>query len=113
MLLIGTRWGYVGVAAGWAAAVVLASLINLHRTLPLVGCSWREVSAAVAPSLFAAAVMAAAAVAVRMALGEHALAVVRLAACIAAGAAVYGGLVIVFNRAAVMKAWRLVAGARR
>ena len=107
-LLAGTQWGYQGVAAGWVAAVVLASLINIHHTLPLVGGTWRDVAAAMMPYALAAASMAGAVIAARMGLGGEAGALPRLAVSVVVGGAVYGGLMLAFQRRMVLKTLRMV-----
>ncbi len=56
-IIAGARWGLLGVAIGWSSGQLLAMLLNLRRSLPILGLGWPTLVGAVGPGLAAAALM--------------------------------------------------------
>jgi O-antigen/teichoic acid export membrane protein len=87
---IGLRWGIVGVAAGYAVTTTLVEPLYTWVTARALGVGLRELVGGLAGVAQAAAAMLACVLAARVALvHEGASPLVRLAVCVAVGAAVY------------------------
>ncbi len=56
--LVGVHWGVTGLALTWIAIWPVFLVITAWRSLPIIGLSWRQWLAAVAPPVTAAAAMA-------------------------------------------------------
>ncbi len=97
---IGVHWGAIGLAAAWVAAYPLYLAASLARSLPVIGVRFGALARALAPPVAAAVAMALAVAAVDRALPPVAPSL-RLALLIAAGAAVYAGLLFTLARGAV------------
>ena len=99
--LFTVHWGPIGLAYGWIIAYPLYLGSSLWRALPVIGARWSGVWRAVAPSLMAAIVMAAA-----VGLVDAVLPVMpvqaRLASLVMGGAAIYAGWLGLFARPVVL-----------
>ncbi|WP_375404409.1 lipopolysaccharide biosynthesis protein [uncultured Sphingomonas sp.] len=107
LLLVGVRWGAVGLAASWAAVFPVLLAIGLRRVLPVIGVELGALVRVFAPPLAAALAMA---VAVTIADATFARAfppASRLAALVALGGAAYGGWMLLFARPALVELWAL------
>ena len=105
--LIGIQWGGIGLAWAWLTGMAALLAVTLAFSLPIVGVSAGALARAVAPPLGAALAMAAAVAALdsmRATAGSGA----RLALLVPAGAALYGGLLLLFARPIVVEVARLV-----
>ena len=105
--LVGVRWGATGLAAAWIAAYPVYLAISLWRSLPVIGIGWRALGEAIAPPLLAAVAMA-----LVVALADHALPIMpplpRLALLVTLGGAVYGGWLLLFARAVLIETVRVI-----
>lgn len=95
--LAGVRHGAVGLAAAWAAAYPLFTALSARWSLPVIGLRAADLWAALRAPALAGLAMAGGVVAL-----DHALpvlpATLRLATLVAAGAALYGGLLWIAAR---------------
>lgn len=103
-VLIGVAWGLSGVVIGVSCAYLIAWQVVLWRCLPYLGTTWSQVAAALSPTVFSAATMYAAVYLSKMLLFQDLAPPVMLGLMIFVGAAVYGGLTLVFNRDTVNQA---------
>src|SRR5690606_31587683 len=98
--LVGVQWGVTGLAIAWIAIWPVHLAITAWRSLPVIGLSWHEWLAAVAPPTTAAVGMA-----VIVSLLDRALppmaALPHLLLITTAGAMVYGGWLFLFARKTV------------
>ena len=106
-LLIGTQWGAVGVCWAWLLGASLSFLINLRRSMPVIGGRFWEFMSGVLPSAASALAMYAAIVALRFILSDGEP-LWRMLLSIALGAVVYAALSLLFNRPVVMRAFGLL-----
>jgi O-antigen/teichoic acid export membrane protein len=106
-LLIGTQWGAVGVCWAWVLGASLSFLINLRRSMPVIGGTFWEFMSGVLPSAASALAMYAAIVALRFILSDGEP-LWRMLLSIALGAVVYAVLSLLFNRPVVMRAFGLL-----
>jgi O-antigen/teichoic acid export membrane protein len=106
-LLIGTQWGAVGVCWAWVLGASLSFLINLRRSMPVIGGRFWEFMSGVLPSAASALAMYAAIVALRFILSDGEP-LWRMLLSIALGAVVYAVLSLLFNRPVVMRAFGLL-----
>ena len=106
-LLIGTQWGAVGVCWAWVLGASLSFLINLRRSMPVIGGTFWEFMSGVLPSAASALAMYAAIVALRFILSDGEP-LWRMLLSIALGAVVYAVLSWHFNRPVVMRAFGLL-----
>lgn len=97
---IGVRWGPVGLAIGWIAAYPVYLGISAWRALPVIGANVRDLADAIAAPLLASVAMA-----LIVALADHALPPLappfRLAILAAIGVAAYSAWLAVFARQTV------------
>lgn len=106
LLLVAVQWGAVGLAVTWGAVFPLMLWAGSRRVLPLIGVEARALARVVAPPAAAAAAMAAVVVLVdRFAAGLAPP--LRLLLLVGVGAAVYGGWMLLFARAALAELWAL------
>ena len=107
--LVGVHWGVAGLGWAWLAAYPVYLAVSTRRSLPVIGCSVRDLADAVAAPALAALAMA---LAVRLVDGllPPLAPAGRLAVLVAIGAAVYGGWLAAFARPLVRE---LVAVVRR
>lgn len=105
--LIGVQWGVKGLAISWIAVWPAFLAITAARSLPVIGLSWRDWLAAVAPPVTAAAAMA-----LIVALIDRMLPPLaplpRLVSLTMAGAAIYGAWLWFFARETVEDALRMI-----
>jgi hypothetical protein len=110
--LVGSTWGAVGLSIAWLAIYppyFALTLVRSGRVTPItLGASLR----AIAPSAAAASVMYGVVVAVGTALPVGPSPILHLGLLIALGAMVYGGLMLVFQRAACLEAGALLVPQR-
>ena len=106
-LLIGTQWGAVGVCWAWVLGASLSFLINLRRSMPVIGGTFWEFVSGVLPSAASALAMYASIVALRFILSDGEP-LWRLLLSIALGAVVYAVLSLLFNRPVTMRAFGLL-----
>ncbi len=105
--LVGVHWGLTGMAIAWIAIWPVYLAITAWRSLPVIGLSWREWLAAIAPPVTAAVAMA-----LIVTLLDRTLpfmgALEHLLVIIAAGAAIYGAWLFLFARATVNEAIAMI-----
>ncbi|MEG3182071.1 lipopolysaccharide biosynthesis protein [Sphingomonas sp. LT1P40] len=98
--LVGVQWGVTGLAITWIAIWPVYLVITAWRSLPVIGLSWRNWLAAIAPPVTAAAAMA-----LIVALVDRALpplgSLPHLMILSATGAAAYGAWLFLFARETV------------
>ncbi|APE27933.1 lipopolysaccharide biosynthesis protein [Aurantiacibacter gangjinensis] len=99
--LLAVPFGPIGLAWVWVAAFPLVPLTAFLLSRRLLGIGAADLLRAVAPALGASAAMALPVMALGEALG-HWPGVLRLAAMVSAGAAIYGGLLYLFARATLL-----------
>jgi len=100
--LLGTRWGMLGVAGGYAVGTVLLTPFTLLIALKPIGGGLRPFTLALWPYAWRATAMAGCVLAVVDGLGAHGSGdLVRLLAGLVTGVAVYGGLLLLGRPAAV------------
>ncbi|MEP9359550.1 lipopolysaccharide biosynthesis protein [Sphingomonas sp. KR3-1] len=105
--LVGVHWGLMGLVAAWFAAYPIYLAITTWRTLPVIGVTPRQLAAAIAPPVLAAAAMA------LLVTGLDALlpplpALPRLALLAAAGGLAYGGVLFAFARPMLLESIDLI-----
>ncbi|SEJ70413.1 Membrane protein involved in the export of O-antigen and teichoic acid [Sphingomonas sp. OV641] len=108
--LVGIQWGLIGIAAAWIVCYPVYLAVSCWRALPVIGARARDVAAAVAPSLLAAAAMAIAVTAL-----DHSMVLAplpRLCLLVTAGAAVYAGWLALFARGVVQETLALIRNRR-
>lgn len=109
--LIGIQFGATGLAVGWLIGYPVFALATAHIAGRLCGLHFARLVAAVLPGLLAAGAMALLVKGVDLFLLPHGLPpFVRLSILIVAGAASYGGLLILFARETVRELIALVTG---
>ena len=96
-IVVGLKWGIVGVAYGYALTTVLTTPVMCRVGGGIIGMSLGRFAANLAPLFSCAAVMALAVVGVDAVLPAGTGAPARLALQVLAGAAVYGGLLHAFS----------------
>jgi O-antigen/teichoic acid export membrane protein len=95
--LIGSQYGTIGLARAWLTGFPLLTALTLLLSLPAIGASPVGLARAIAPGLLASAAMAAAVAALDLVLPAMAVQA-RLTLLVAAGAALYAGLLFAFAR---------------
>lgn len=98
--LIGVHWGVKGLALTWIAVWPVFLAITAARSLPVIGLSWRDWLAAIAPPVTAAAAMGLVVVLIDRTLPPLAP-LPHLLLLAAAGAAIYGAWLWLFARQTV------------
>lgn len=111
IFVIGARWGIIGIAWAWLIAYPLLLVFAAVRSLPVIGIRSIELLRAVAPPIFAAAVMAAAVMLVDRLLPALPQPI-RLMALVATGGPIYCLWLALFARATVRDLIELVRGRR-
>lgn len=96
-IVVGLRWGILGVATGYALACVAAEPFDAFFGLGIVGLRLRDFVGNISPILLCGAVMAVAVAALEAALPASIAALPRLAVEVAAGAALYTGMLHAFD----------------
>jgi O-antigen/teichoic acid export membrane protein len=110
--LIGVRFGVGGLAAAYVAGSVVSFVLNVPRTLRVVGLSLAEIGAAARGSAFAGALMIAVVTATRLGLADMDESV-RLPLLIGIGAAVYVGTQYLLDREIWSEAHKVVTALRQ
>lgn len=105
--LIGVHWGVKGLALTWIAVWPVFLAITAARSLPVIGLSWRDWLAAIAPPVTAAAAMGLVVVLIDRALPPL-TPLPHLLVLAAAGAAIYGAWLWLFARETVEDAIRMI-----
>ncbi len=111
IFVIGARWGIIGIAWAWLIAYPLLLVFAAVRSLPVIGIRSIELLRAVAPPIFAAAVMAAAVMLVDRLLPALPQPI-RLMVLVATGGPIYCLWLALFARATVRDLIELVRGRR-
>ena len=106
---VGLQWGVTGLTYAWLLAFPLLPLIMFLQARGVLGITGRQFLGAIAPGLFSSAAMALAVVAIGQQLGGFP-AWQRLLAEVAAGGALYFGILLLVSRDTLRE---LVAVARR
>ena len=109
--LVGVRYGPIGMAAAWVAAMPLLVLISSVLSLPVIGLGARDLGRAIAPPLAAAAAMGAGVAAVGAALPPLPP-LVRLAILVPLGVALYVPLAWLLAREQLRVAIAMARGRR-
>jgi hypothetical protein len=106
-LFIGTQWGMIGVCWAWVVGGTLSFLINLNRSLPVIGVGFWDYVKSLLPAMLAAAAAYAAVFGVQLAMAANGQ-LLRLAVSILAAVAVYLGLTLLINRPVFLRAFRML-----
>lgn len=109
-LLIGTHWGISGVCFGWVIGFAIGFMINLNRTLPLLGSHLKEFWFLARATFACAAIMYASVIGATRYLLDDLAQIPQLLLSIVIGAAVYVSLSLVLNRSCVKRTWDLIRG---
>ncbi|OWK27768.1 lipopolysaccharide biosynthesis protein [Sphingomonas mucosissima] len=104
--LLGIRWGLIGIASAWIICYPVYLAISCWRSLTVIGATFGELAAAIAPPLMAATAMAAVVGAVDHLATLPPLA--RLILLIAVGGATYAAWLVIFARQLVRETIALV-----
>jgi O-antigen/teichoic acid export membrane protein len=110
--LVGSRWGPVGMAAGWLAAYPFVFIVMLRRTGKAVGLTVQDFGRAMRWPAIASLVMAAAVSGTRWLLPLSLGMTISLLIMVSLGALVYAGVLLIFDRPSVREAL-LLANRRR
>lgn len=110
--LLGLQWGLVGIAYAWIAGYAVLLAVACGWTLPALGVRTIDTIRAVAPSLAAALVMAAAVMATDAALGQDRQ-WLRLGVMVAVGGVVYVGALLALARKSTMEVVDIVLKRKR
>jgi O-antigen/teichoic acid export membrane protein len=110
--LIGSRWGGVGLAVAWLAVYPLYFFITILRAGRVTPLTLGDMLRAMAAPALIAVAMYGIVAAAGAVLPHAANPIVALVSLVLLGAVVYGGLTLVFNRAAWAEAVRLLVPAR-
>lgn len=106
-LFIGTYWGALGVCWAWVLGGTLSYLINLIRSLSILGLDLRSYAASLWPTVVSAlAIYAAILMLQRVMAADGQL--LRLMLSIIVGVLVYGGLTLLINRPVFMRTLRML-----
>ena len=105
--LLGVRWGPVGMAWAWLAAFPIVCLFTAATAMPIIGVGVAALARAIAPSLIASLVMAAAVLGFDQAV-PIAAPLPRLGALVAVGLLVYAGMVLAIARSTLRDVWWLI-----
>ncbi len=106
--LVGSQWGIVGVALAWVLAWPVVYLVNLGRTLPVIGLQRRHLVRALGPSWGAGACMAVAVIGVDRILGATLAGPMGLVTLIGVGVVAYTGASLALNRPGLLEACDLL-----
>jgi O-antigen/teichoic acid export membrane protein len=101
-IVIGVRWGIVGVAIAWCAGQLLALLVNLWRSLPALALPWRALCSAVMPGISSASLMCAALWLARLLLAEMLPLPILTGVLVSVGVLAYIGATLLLNRRVAM-----------
>jgi len=96
-LLLGVRWGLVGLAVAYALAVAASFLANFPRTARVIGITALDIGGVMRTSVIAGLAMLAAVAAARFMLAEVAVSL-RLPVLVAVGALAYLGVLAAIDR---------------
>ncbi len=107
-LLLGRRYGLVGICSAWAVCYPVISLALVRLSRPVLGFGPAELARAHVPACASAAVMVAAVLAVQRALPGADRAPLRLALAVGIGAVVYAGAIWVTARGTVIRDFRVL-----
>jgi O-antigen/teichoic acid export membrane protein len=105
-IVIGVRWGIIGVAIAWCAGQFLALLVNIWRSLPALALSWRLLFGAVGPGILSAVLMYAGVWLVRPLLAETLSLPVLTGVLVSVGMLAYVSATLLLNRRVAMDAVR-------
>jgi O-antigen/teichoic acid export membrane protein len=106
-ILIGLRWGTIGVATALAVKFYLETLVSLRVSLRHTALRWRDLVRAMGPIWLACAALGGAGLAVRFSTGDDLPAWQVLLAQIAAGGTAYIAVLLLVDRAALRQAVRV------
>ncbi|MFA5968159.1 MAG: lipopolysaccharide biosynthesis protein [Sphingomonas sp.] len=106
--LLGSPWGGVGMAWGWALGFPILGAATAWMAMPIIGTNTAKLWAACAPSLLAAIGMAAMVLIVDRLAGMSLAPMPRLAILVASGVIAYAALTMLVARDVVMEAVALV-----
>ena len=108
--LIGVRFGAIGMAAAWVAAMPLLLLVSTSLSLPAIGLSWRRLGETILPPLVAAMTMGTLVAVLDRMLPAMLAPQLRLAILVPTGVIAYAGLALLLARDLVRHAIGLVRG---
>jgi PST family polysaccharide transporter len=111
--LAGSRWGTNGIAAAWVVIYPFVIAPMYYRVFQKTGMQLTEYASAVWPAVSASAIMAALVLLARQMLPAGFRPLPCLLLIIAAGALAYGGALLVFHRAALMRIIRGLQSMRK
>ena len=94
----GSLWGLLGATGGWIAAHVLASTINLRRTMPVLEASTARMLSTILPAVITSLAMCAVVLATKFYLLDGIAVAARLAILLPLGILVYCGLAFAVSR---------------
>ncbi len=93
-ILIGTRWGLLGVSLAWVLVFPPVLLRNLYRLVSVLEIELSDVLSAMARPLLATSIMYAAVMGMKMVLGPGTESINHLLLLIITGVIVYGGMIV-------------------
>jgi len=97
-LLIGVQWGIIGVAVVWVTVYPIILFINYHRSLSIMGLNLNDLLRILAPVMVTSVGMYGIVWGIDLLLGNDINKLIKLITMIIAGALVYWGLTLKFNR---------------
>jgi O-antigen/teichoic acid export membrane protein len=110
--ILGGRYGIIGIASAWLIAYPMLMVVGLWRSLPVIGLPLRDLIRAVTPPVMASLAMAAAVLAL-----DHVLPALaplpHLLLLVGAGALVYCGWLLLFERSVVRDLLAMLRGQPR
>lgn len=108
---LGSIWGLLGVSLGWIIAYSIWFVYMLHRSLPVIGLSVSEFLKTLQLPVLYSSIMYGVVYLVKLAMtGAHANAILTLIVAVLSGAAVYGGVMLLFSRSTCRELWGMVRG---
>ena len=105
-LSVGILAGIEGVAAGWCCAQVVAFIVNLRRSLPVLGVQTSEFIEVIQGTLISGVLMLASILLLKTQMPIHLVSFPGLAALIGMGAVVYGTATWMLNRTLALETFK-------
>ena len=109
-MVIGVRWGVIGLCVAWVVGYVPIFVVIARRTLAALQTPGRQVAETIAFSMAAALAMAAGVAGVRTVTGEVLPVPIELGLLTLFGAGMYGALVLAFRPRTLRMFWALGTG---
>ena len=107
-ITVGIQWGLTGLCIGWVIAGVVATTVNLTRSLPLLGMTYRELMSIIFPSIVGAGIMHVAVLAAINGPLAGISPVARMSLATSLGVIVYGSFILIFNQATLIRAIKIL-----